>query len=235
MIVYGFNPVLEAIRSHPERIRWVGVAREEKGKVARILESARNAGVPVRRLPREEIGRLAGQQVHNNVVAEIAGGGYADFDDVLTETTRFVLILDGIQDPQNLGAILRVADGFGVDFVILPEHETAGLSSGAIKASAGASQWVPVVQVTNLARTLDRLKESGFWTYAAAMEGQPVWKVDFEGKVAVVLGNEAKGIRQNVLAHCDATIAIPMRGHVNSLNVATAAAVIAYEIVRQDR
>jgi 23S rRNA (guanosine2251-2'-O)-methyltransferase len=149
------------------------------------------------------------------------------------DSVSFVLILDGVTDPQNFGAILRVADGFGVELVVIPEHESVGLSPAAVKASAGAAQWVPVAQVTNLARTIEALQKKEFWVYAAASDGDAPSAVDFRGKVALVMGNEGKGIRRNVLEHCDRVITIPMSGHVDSFNVATAAAVLCYEVRRQ--
>src|SRR5215210_1647839 len=204
MIIYGLNPVLEALRSNADRVHYVGLAREHGSKVQRVLAEARKAGVPVRMLPAEQIDRLANRGVHNGVIAGVSESGYADFDDVVArETTKFVLILDGITDPQNLGAILRVADGFGVDLVVLPEHESVGLTPAAIKASAGASEWVAVAQVTNLARAIETLKEKGFSVYAATAEGHLDDKIDFSGKVAIVMGSEGKGARRNVLEHCD--------------------------------
>jgi 23S rRNA (guanosine2251-2'-O)-methyltransferase len=236
MIVYGANPVIEAIRSHPKKIRYVAIVREKSGRLQRVINEAKEAGVAVRSLPASQIDRLAGRGVHNGVVAEVADAAYADFDAVIAnEATQFVLVLDGVTDPQNLGAILRVADGFGVDLVVLPEHESVGLTAVVVKTSAGATEWVPVAQVTNLARAIETLKEQGYWTYAAAAEGDAPLKIDFRGKVAIVLGNEGTGIRKNVLEHCDRVITIPMYGHVESLNVATAAAVLCYEVVRQTR
>src|ERR1043165_3998500 len=129
MIIYGLNPVLEALRSHADRVHYVCVAREHGAKLQRAIAEAKRAGVPVRQLTAEQIDRLAGRGVHNGVVADVSEGQYAHFDDVLQrESTSFVLILDGITDPQNLGAILRVADGFGVDLVVLPQHDSAGLT-----------------------------------------------------------------------------------------------------------
>lgn len=236
MIVYGANPVLEAIRSHPGRVRWVAVAREQSGRVQKLIGEARAAGVAVRVLPLQQVNRLAGRGVHNGVVAEVSAGEYADFHEaVRRESTSFVLLLDGITDPQNFGAILRVADAFAVDLVVIPEHESTGLTPAAVKASAGASEWVPLAQVTNLSRAIEALKEREFWVYGAAAEGDPLDGIDFSGRVAIVLGSEGKGIRRNVLDHCDRTVSIPMRGHVDSLNVAGAAAVLCYEVVRQTR
>lgn len=234
MIIYGVNPILEAIRSHAERVRYVGVAREETARHQNLIGEAKRAGVAVRTFALEQIERLAGGGVHNGVVAEISQTAFADFDDVIAaEGTTFVLILDSITDPQNFGAILRVADGFGVDLVVIPEHDSVGLTPVAVKASAGASEWIPVAQVTNLARTIEALKKGGYWIYAAADGGDRPDAIDFRGRVALVVGNEGKGIRRNVLEHCDRVVTIPMQGHVQSFNVATAAAVLCYEVRRQ--
>jgi 23S rRNA (guanosine2251-2'-O)-methyltransferase len=234
MIIYGLNPVMEAIRSEPDRVRYVGISREHGSKLQKVVAEAKRAGVTVRQLPAEQVDRLAGRGVHNGVVAEVSAAAYVDFDEVLDrEATKLVLVLDGITDPQNLGAILRVADGFGVDLVVLPEHDSVGLTPAAVKASAGASQWVSVAQVTNLSRAIERLQKSEYWVYGAAAGGDPPSAIDFSGKVALVMGNEGKGIRRNVLEHCDRIVTIPMRGHVDSFNVATAAAVLLYEVSRQ--
>src|SRR5436305_13130112 len=233
MIIYGLNPVLEAIRSHADRIHYVAIAREHGGNVQRVIAEAKTAGVPVRMVPADQLDRLANRGVHNGVAADVSESKYADFEDVIArEATKFVLILDGITDPQDLGAILRVAEGFGVDLVVIPQHESVGLTPAAVKASAGASAWVPVAQVTNLARAIEALKKRNFWVYAAAANGDRPEEIDFGGNVAVVLGSEEKGIRRNVLEHCDRVVTIAMHGHVQSFNVATAAAVLCYEVRR---
>lgn len=236
MIVYGLNPVLEAIRARPDQIRFVGVSSGDKGRLAKLIDEAREAGVHVRLMPGEQIRRLAGAKTHNGVVAEIGDAAYADFDEIIgsDEPPERIFVLDGVQDPQNLGAILRVADSFGFGLVLIPRHDAVGLTATAVKASAGAAEWVRVAQVTNLARTLEDLKASGYWVYAAEGEGgSPVSSVDFGDKVVLVLGSEGRGVRRNVLEHSDLRVAIPMRGEVSSLNVATAAAVLAYEVDRQ--
>lgn len=236
MIIYGMNPVIEAIRADPRRIRFVAVAKDHGHRLQRVIAAANDADVPVRYVTAEQVAKMAGRGVHNGVVAEMSEAAYVDFDEVMArDETSFVMILDGITDPQNLGAILRVADGFGVHLVVLPEHESVGLTAAAVKASAGASEWVPVAQVTNLSRAIETLQKRGFWVYAAAESGDAPDAIDFRGKVAMVLGNEGKGIRRNVLEHCDRTVTIPMHGHVESFNVATAAAVLCYEVARQNR
>lgn len=236
MIVYGANPVIEALRAHPNRVRYVGITRDQSGRMQKLIAEAKKAGVVVKTMTTNEIDRLTNRGVHNGVLADVDAGSYVDVHDVLaSEETKFVLILDGITDPQNFGAILRVADGFGVDLVIIPEHESVGLTPAAIKASAGASEWVRVAQVTNLARTIELLKEKGFWVYAATADGDRADVIDFTGKAAIVMGSEGKGVRRNVLEHCDRNVSIPMFGHVDSFNVASAAAVLCYEVVRQTR
>ena len=236
MIIYGLNPVLEALRSHPERVHYVAVSREHGAKLQRAVGDAKRAGVPVRPMTAEQIDRLTAHGVHNGIAADMSEAAYAGYDDVIArDTTDLVLILDGITDPQNFGAILRVAEGFGAQLVVIPQHESVGLSPAAVKASAGASEWIAVAQVTNLARTIEDLKKRDYWIYAAAAGGDPPDAIDFGGKVALVLGSEGKGIRRNVLEHSDRVVTIPMLGHVDSFNVATAAAVLCYEVRRQRR
>ncbi|MFA6955323.1 MAG: 23S rRNA (guanosine(2251)-2'-O)-methyltransferase RlmB [Thermoanaerobaculia bacterium] len=235
MIIFGLNPIREAIRAHPEKVRWIAISSSEKGRLSRLASDAREAGVDVRVIPPDKVGQLAEGGVHNGVVAELADAGYVDFDDVIRAEAapERIFILDGVQDPQNLGAVLRVADVFGFGLVVVPKHESAGLSATAVKASAGASEWVPVAQVTNLARAIELLQAAGYWIYGADAEGDALGTFDLTGKVAIVLGNEGRGVRRNVLEHCDRRVAIPMRGRVESLNVSTAAAVIAWEVERQ--
>jgi 23S rRNA (guanosine2251-2'-O)-methyltransferase len=236
MIVYGANPVFEALRAHPKRVRYIGITKDQSVRMQKLVVEAKSHGVTVKTLTTNEIDRLTQRGVHNGVVADVDAGTYADFHDTIAiEETKFVLILDGITDPQNFGAILRVADGFGVDLVIVPEHDSVGLTPAAVKASAGASEWVAVSQVTNLARSIEALKEKGFWVYAATADGDRADKIDFTGKVAIVMGNEGKGVRRNVAEHCDRNVSIPMFGHVDSFNVASATAVLCYEVVRQTR
>lgn len=236
MIIYGVNPVREAMRAHPARVRFIAVAKDAGTRLQKLVDEARQAGVTVRFLPSPQVDRMAEGGVHNGVAADISHAEYAEFDEIIDRPeTTFVVMLDGVQDPQNFGAVLRVAEGFGANLVVIPEHDGTGLTAAAVKTSAGASEWLPVAKVTNLARAIEQMKKNEFWVYGAAADGDPVDEVDFSGRVAVVLGSEGKGIRRNVLEHCDRRIAIPMRGHVESFNVATAAAVLCYEVDRQRR
>src|SRR5438093_1413181 len=159
MTIYGVNPVLEAIRSHPQRIHYIAVAKG--AHTNRVFDAAKNAGVPVRILPPEHIDLAAGGGVHNGVIADLSEASYADFDEVVArDATNFALILDGITDPQNFGAILRVAEGFGVHLIVIPQHESVGLTPAAVKATAGASAWVAIAQrdVMSSRRHDERLK-----------------------------------------------------------------------------
>jgi 23S rRNA (guanosine2251-2'-O)-methyltransferase len=236
LIIYGMNPVIEAIRADAKKVNYIGVSRDHGNKFQKALNEARQHGIQVRQMSTHDLDRLSGNGVHNGIIADVSAAGYADFDEVLgAEGTSFVLILDGITDPQNMGAILRVADGFGVHLVVIPEHESVGLTPSAVKASAGASQWIPVAKVTNLARSIETLQKEGYWVYAAGADGDRPDAIDFTGKVALVMGNEGKGVRRNVLEHCDRVVTIPMQGHVDSFNVATAAAILCYEVQRQQR
>lgn len=236
MIIYGFNAVREAVRSTPGKIRYVGISADaRKGRLAELTGEAKAAGIPVRRLHGKQIQALVPRDgVHNGVVAEVSDASYADAGEVLDrEGTCFVLLLDEITDPHNLGATLRVADAFGVDLVIVPEHGSAGLSATAVKASAGAASWVPLAQAKNLSRTIEELKERGFWVYGADVEGEPVNRVEFAERTAIVIGSEGKGMRKNVREHCDVIVSIPMAGKVESLNASNAAAVLCWEIARK--
>lgn len=234
MIIWGLNPVSEALRSRPESIRWIGLIRGTTGRLERIRSDARRAGVAIRTLDRAQIERFAKGEVHNGVVAEVSDASYAEFEDeIRREDLDFVVLLDGVEDPRNLGAILRVADAMGAGLVVIPKHESVGLTAAVVKASAGAAEWVPVAEVTNLARAIERIKEAGFWVYGAVADGESLGGIEFPPKVAIVLGSEGKGIRRNVLAHCDGKVAIPMKGKIESLNVATAAAIVAWEVARR--
>ncbi len=236
MLIYGFNAVREAVRSTPRQVRYVGIdAGARKGRLGELEAEAKAAAIPVRRLQGRQFQTLVPRDaVHNGIVADVADASYADADEVLDrDTTRFVLLLDEITDPHNLGASLRVANAFGVDLVIVPEHGSAGLTSSAVKASAGAASWVPVAQAKNLSRQIEDLKERGYWIYGADAAGEPVETVDFADKTAIVMGSEEKGIRRLVREHCDVIVSIPMQGQVDSLNVSTAAAVLCWEVRRR--
>jgi len=239
--VYGANPVLEALRARPEQVEHLYFA---EGMVsarasAEILSRARDAGVRVEKVVRERLSALADGGVHQGVVAELREYDYAELPDVLEHAQAsgeppLVVVLDGIQDPQNLGAIIRSAHALGAHGVVIPKDRAAQMTGAVAKASAGAVEHTRIARVTNLSRALEELKEAGLWTVAADPEGtEELWKARLDGPLAVVVGAEGPGVREGVLKHCDFRVRIPMSGEVASLNASVSAAVLIYEVARQ--
>lgn len=207
-------------------------------RIKAILELAAKRGLPVVRATAAELGRIAPQ--HRGVVFEAEGSqtpAEADLDEFLAEAEgrekALVLFLDHIEDPQNLGAILRSADVFACDLVVAPKRRAAPLSEAAVRASAGAAAHVPVCWVPNLAEALRRLKKSGFWSFAADMGGEALPQADLPPKTVIVMGNEGEGVSRLVREECDGSLAVPQAGHVDSLNVSAATAVMLYEYRRK--
>lgn len=233
MILSRLHPIEEAVRSRPAEIEWVLLdsARRDRrlGELARLC---RARGVPLRYGDREALERIA--RGNQGAVARIAVRGYASEEDVLAGKPgrRLVIVLDGVEDPQNLGAVLRVADGVGAG-VILPERGSAPLSEAVARSSAGAVERVRIARVGNLRRLLDRLKERGFRVVGLEAAGTDLYRVDLTGDLVLVLGAEGRGMRRLVREGCDVVARLPMRGDLASLNVAAAAAAAAYEAVRQ--
>lgn len=239
MWVYGFHPVREALRGRPREVRRVLVAGGRGGGRRREVEElCRRTGVPCETADRDRLDRLSGEAPHNGFLAELAAGqgerateraearpGAGDPD--------LVVLVEDVQDPRNLGALLRVAEGAGVGRVLVRHRGSAPLSPAAVKASAGAAEWLPVERVTNSADTIRRLKDDGYWVYGAAAGGAPPWETDLTGKLVLVLGGEEKGMRRLTRDLCDGLVGLPMRGRVESLNLATAAAAVLYDAVRQ--
>jgi len=246
LILAGRHPVLEALRSGTRPIEEILVEGEERGRHVDILALARQAGIRHTRAPRAALTALAGTSHHQGVVARVAPRAYADLGDILAvprargEAALF-LALDQIQDPGNVGNLLRTAEALGVHGVVMPRHQAAGLTPHVVRAAAGALEHLPVARVGNLAQTLDVLKQEGCWVVGAVAEGSgppaPVapWEVDLRGAVALVLGSEGHGLRMLVARHCDLLVRIPVAGQVGSLNVAAAGAALLYEVCRQRR
>lgn len=237
--IYGINPVMEALRAG-RPINRIFVARDiNKSAVREIVTAAKESNILLEFVDKKRLDVLAGGAMHQGILAQAAAKKYADWEEVLenlgpTGETPFFLVLDGIEDPQNLGAILRTADAAGVHCVIIPKHRAVALTPGVARASAGAVEYVAVSRVTNLAQTMDRLKAKGFWIAGADPQAdRTYYSADLTGPLAVVMGSENKGLGKLVREKCDFLIGIPMRGRINSLNVSAAAAVILYEIVRQ--
>jgi 23S rRNA (guanosine2251-2'-O)-methyltransferase len=239
-VIFGIHPVSEAIRSRGRAIEYVGVTKDRADqKVQRLIEDARKTGVAVRFLRRDELQRIAHNAAHQGVVAVVAAKQYNDVEDILQKRRAeraFVVVLDGVEDPHNLGAIIRTADAAGADGVIIPERRAVGVTGTVAKASAGASEWLPVARVTNIARTVEELKRNNIWTVALDERGTQFHdELDWNMDCALVLGAEGAGVHDLVRKHCDFVVKIPMLGKVPSLNVSVAAAVVMYEVVRQRR
>jgi 23S rRNA (guanosine2251-2'-O)-methyltransferase len=228
-IIYGIRPTVEALRSGRRKVFEI---LDASGNTE-VAEAAKSAGVPVNRVPREQVAELARKGLHQGVAARVGPYPYLELHDVLDNPDPLVIVLDGVTDPQNLGAVLRVVDGAGASGVVIPKDRAAGVTAAAVKASAGASEHVPVARVTNLRRATDDMKEAGLWVYAAEVGGTPFTELDLAGPVGLVLGSEGKGVRRLVREGCDGTVSVPMLGAVGSLNVSVAVAVLLYEARRQ--
>lgn len=227
--IFGFHPVHEALRRRPQAVRRVWILRQRHGgRRVEIEALARAAGSELLEVEASDPIWL-GTGVHNGFAAEIstAETGRAEGD------PTFLVLVEDVQDPRNLGALLRVCEGAGVGRVLLREHGSAPLGETAVKASAGAATWVEVERIGSAARALEQLKEQGYWIYGLAMDGEPPWAIDLTGKVVICVGGEHEGLRRLTLDSCDRRIGLPMRGRVESLNLATAAAAVLYEAVRQ--
>lgn len=238
-VLYGMHPVAEALRSRARAIDYIGVARERgDAKLQHIIDECRASGVPVRFMGREDLARLAGTMNHQGIVAAVASvQKYADLDDVLANKRgqhSFIVVLDGVEDPHNLGAIIRTADGAGVDGIVIPERRAVGITGTVAKSSAGASEWLPIARVTNIGRTVEELKSKNIWVVGLDERGgQSYDSIDYNMNCALILGAEGAGVHEQVRKKCDFLVSIPMLGKVASLNVSVAAAVAMYEIARQ--
>jgi 23S rRNA (guanosine2251-2'-O)-methyltransferase len=236
--IHGLHAVLEALQASPDRIaRVVAAEGRDDARLERVLQAARGAGVAVERQPGKAIDRLAGREaVHQGVIALLAGESYADPEAVLAAAPApaFLVVLDAVEDPRNLGAVIRAAAAAGAAGVFLPEHRSAGLTPVAVKASAGTALRLPVARIGNVAAFLRGLKKRGIWVIGLDPEGAPLWSgFDLREPVALVLGGEGKGLRRLTREMCDAVLAIPLGPGVESLNLAVAAGVALFEVVRQ--
>jgi 23S rRNA (guanosine2251-2'-O)-methyltransferase len=228
-IIYGIRPVVEALKSGRRKVFEVLDAVGD-GEVAK---AAATRGVEVKRVSRQRVDGLARGGVHQGVVARVEPYPYSGLGEILSPPEPLVGVLDGITDPRNLGAVLRAADGAGASGVVIPKDRAVGVTAAAVKASAGASEHVPVARETNLRRAVDRMKRVGVWVYAAEVGGTMYTELDLSGPVALVLGSEGRGVRRLVREGCDGAVSIPMLGAVGSLNVSVAAAILLYEARRQ--
>ncbi len=244
-VLYGLHPVSEALRARPDQLDHVSVAREREARrdprLEKLLQLCRAEGVRVDAEPREQLTRYARNDQHQGVVAFVRERTFLALEDLLEMPgagggKRFFLALDGVEDPHNLGALLRSADGAGVDGVLLPERRSAPLSPVVAKSSAGASEHVRIARVTNINRALEAMKKAGVWIVGLDERGDPVYTdFDFTADCCLVLGSEGAGLHDPVKRTCDFLLSIRMAGSVSSLNVSVAGAVVMYEAMRQRR
>lgn len=241
--IFGVNPVLEALRAGRRPIKEITIADgANDARLRELIEMARAQNVPVHHAPRISLDRVTGNASHQGVVARVAAVRYADtnalLDSIATRAGEspepLVVVLDGVEDPHNLGAILRTAECAGVHGVFLPERRAAGLTETVAKASAGAIEHLAVSRTTNLSRLIDQLKERNVWVVGAAVEAQMDYtQWDWTRASALVMGSEGAGLHRLVREHCDALVKIPVLGHIESLNVSVATGIILYEALRQ--
>ena len=236
MVIYGINPVAEAIKSG--RVREMRVAQRADERLQRLLDDAAHQGVRVRRVSRDVLDADAKRGAHQGVVADVERRADVTLDDLTTgdDGPPLIVVLDEVEDPQNVGAILRTVDAAGAAGVVRQTRRAAALDGAAAKASAGAINYVRIADVVNIARSLEELKKAGVWTLGLDAEAEmPYYEWDFTLPTAVVVGAEGHGLRRLVKERCDQVASIPMRGHVGSLNVSAATAIVLYEAVRQRR
>jgi len=238
-ILYGVNPVREALSAGQARVLELDLLERPAGRLAELAELGQGRGIPILWRTRAELDALAGGGVHQGAVALTRPRPAADLEDLLGRAATagedpLVVILDGIEDPQNLGAIARSAEVFGAHGLVVPRRRSAPLSAAAAKAAAGAFEHLPLAPVANLAAAMEELKRGGLWIYAAdAKAGAAPWEVDLSGPLALVIGSEGKGARRLTLERSDGLLRLPVSGRIASLNASAAAAALLYEVRRQ--
>jgi 23S rRNA (guanosine2251-2'-O)-methyltransferase len=233
--ICGVHAVYEALASQRQPIERIHIAREAHSpKLKEILVLARERGVPIRKNQRMVLDRMAEGAVHQGIIAISGALSYAEFDVLFKPDKPLVVVLDGVEDPHNLGAVMRTAEACKASGIVVPERHSAPLSVAVIKASAGAAAYVPVIRAKNLVQSIDEMKERGLWVVGVDPTGAQDWTAfDYTGSVALVFGGEHRGLRRLVREHCDVVVKIPMLGKISSLNISVAAGVVLYEVVRQ--
>lgn len=235
--LWGRNTVLEGLKAGREMEHILVIRGERLGSATRILAMAREKGIPVKEVDSRKLDQLTGNAPHQGVAAKVSAHRYSEVEDILALAAArsqqpFVVVCDELEDPHNLGAIIRTAECAGAHGVIIPKRRSVGMTSVVAKTSAGALEHLPVARVTNLAMTLDSLKEKGLWVYGADMEGTDYRGVDYSGGVALVIGSEGKGISRLIREKCDFLLSIPLRGQIASLNASVAAGILIYQIAQ---
>lgn len=236
-ILSGRNPVAEALKSERE-IEKILVQKGSTGSVGKIISLAKDRGIPIYYEEKSFFDKKAGGGFHQGVAAVISPYKYASVEEILElaksrKEAPFIIILDELEDPHNLGAIMRSAECAGAHGVIVSKRRAAGITGTVAKTSAGAVEYLPCARVTNIAQTIDKLKELGVWIYACDMGGEIYYKQDLQGAIALVIGNEGSGISRLVKEKCDFTLSIPMTGKISSLNASNAGAILMYEVRKQ--
>ena len=236
----GRNPVLEAFRSGKTVDRLFVLDGCHDGPVQTILREAKKSDTLINYVKKERLDSMSETGKHQGVIAYLAAYEYASVEDILNAAKDagedpFIILLDGIEDPHNLGAIIRTANLSGAHGIIIPKHGACGLTATVAKASAGAINYTPVAKVTNISKTIEELKEQGMWFACADADGQVMYNLNLTGPIGLVIGNEGKGVSRLVKKNCDYIASIPMKGDIDSLNASVATGVLAFEIVRQRR
>lgn len=237
--ISGRNPVLEILKSDTEIEKLYVLKGDLKGSIIKILGKAKDKGIIIQEVDKNKLDELSGGEVHQGVVALVSGYEYGEIDDIMElarerDEDAFIIILDEIEDPHNLGAIIRTAECAGVHGVIIPKRRSASVNSTVYKSSAGAVEHMIVSKVTNISNTIEDLKKRGLWIYGADMDGADYhFKTSLDGPIGLVIGNEGKGISRLVKEKCDVLVKIPMTGKISSLNASNAASILIYEVVRQ--
>jgi 23S rRNA (guanosine2251-2'-O)-methyltransferase len=236
--VVGRQPVLEALRSGQEINKILVAKGPRQGSIREILALAKEQGTVVQEVERSVLDKLSESANHQGVLAQMAGVSYLELEELLAKPrdpnwAPFLILLDGVQDPHNLGSIIRSGEAMGADGVIIPKRRAAPVTQTVMKSSAGAANYVPVCRVGNLATTIDTLKKAGYWIVGADMEGDTCFTQDLTGPVALVIGGEGPGLSRLVKERCDFLSSVPMRGQINSLNASVAAGLLMFEVLRQ--
>lgn len=237
-LIEGRNAVLEAFRSGKCVDKLFILDGCQDGPVRTIAREARKKDTIINYVSKERLDQLSETKAHQGVIAQVAAYEYATVEEILAKAEEkgeppFLVLLDNVEDPHNLGAIIRTANLAGAHGVIIPKRRSVGLTATVAKTSAGALHYTPVAKVTNLVRTIEELKEKGIWFVCADMGGEPMYQLNLTGSIGMIVGNEGEGVSRLVREACDFTASIPMKGDIDSLNASVAAGVLAYEIVRQ--
>ena len=237
-LLAGRNPIREAIKAGRDLEKLMVARGDLSGSAREIVAKAREAGIVVQEVDRARLDAIYPN--HQGMIAFVSSAAYAELDDIFATAAErgeepFVIVLDGITDPHNLGAIIRTAECAGAHGVIIPERRSVGLTPAAVKASAGACEYMNVVRVTNINRTLETLKDHGLWIVGATMDGEDALKADLTGPMAIVIGAEGEGIAELTLKKCDLKLSLPMKGHIDSLNASVAAGIMMYAVANARR